>query len=325
MPEIKFKLSENEIDFGEIREGACTNYMFVMHHRTEGGWMFPRIVPVGDFCFAPDSFAVRFGQTVVDTVKVSRDKDGNAVLFCHDRVIDRLCESAKQLRLPEPDRDLLNEALKILADSERGFLTDDAYLSAEITLGAENAVRSDLTIQMRYIKKRETDKGITLAFGEAPTVNRHALSSAFLGACMLDKMQAQRQEFDSPLWLDCVYNKFILSAADMNIFFRTDSELITPDAPIVNGIMRECVISLAKSWDINISVRGFSVDELKKLYNENKITEVFVSSVRHGIVPVTRIEDMDFAAGKLAHKLNRTISGVETGTFIPPEKWTEKV
>lgn len=325
MPDIKFKFSENEKNFDEIRDGEFTNYMFCMHHRVEGGWMFPRIVPVGEFSFAPDSYAVRFAKTAVDTVKISRDKDGNIVMFRPERVIKRLCDSAAEMRLPKPDSAFLLDALKALADSERGFLDNDAYLSAEITLGAENIKRSDLTILLRYIKKRDPHKSVSLSMVTVPVYGHRALSSSYLGMCMLDKVQARRRELDAPLWLDCVYNRYILSAADMNIFFRTQDALITPDSPTVNGIMRDCVIKLCDSWNINLSVRRFSTDELTQLYEAERIQEIFVTSVRHGIIPVTQIDDMKFEAGKLTHKLSEAIANVEKGTFTPPERWIVRV
>ena len=89
--------------------------------------------------------------------------------------------------------------------------------------------------------------------------------------------------------------------------------------------MRDCVIRLADSWGINVSVRPITTDELLKL----DITEMFVTSQKDGIVPVTEIligsETVSAQSGKLTRKLSDAIANIESGRMPAPERWVLKI
>lgn len=284
--------------------------------------MFPRVAPTGSFTLTPTSPAVRQGLCAVDSIRITRDKNGKSVIFRPDFVLRRLSESAKRLSLPEPETDILTEALKRLCTLESEFFEYHSLLIAELTLSREDARHSTVTISLR-VDKSDTEP-ITL-MAEKTTVLSNALSSGVLCACNIANEKAKTFEYGGILWLDTVYGKYILEASGRNIFFRSGDTLITPDSPQVNGAMRECVIRLADSWGINVSVRPISTDELLSL----EITEMFVTSQKDGIAPVTEIligsETVSAPCGKLTRKLSDAISNIEQGTMPPPERWTVRV
>ena len=59
----------------------------------------------------------------------------------------------------------------------------------------------------------------------------------------------------------------------MNIFFIIEDELITPalHGSILPGITRKSIIQLAKEWDMKVSERQISVDELIDAYEAKKL------------------------------------------------------
>lgn len=322
MLDIKFTQNENPVSAETAVVGQYTNYMFCMQHRTEGGWIFPRVIPTGTYKILPTSPAVRQGLCAVDSMRITRDINGKSVLFRPDFVMRRLSESARKLSLPEPETDILTEALKRLCTLESEFFEYHDLLVADLTLLREDARNCCITVSLRVDKSDAAP--LSLMSEKAPIINS-ALSSGMICACESANERAKMFEYGGVLWLDTVYGKYILEASGRNIFFRAGDTLITPDSPIVNGVMRDCVIRLADSWGINVSVRPITTDELLNL----EISEMFATSQKDGIVPVTEIligsKTVSAKSGKLTRKLSDTVSNIESGRMPAPERWAIRI
>ncbi len=331
MPEIKFKLTDKPTE--NIQIGGYTDHMFCMHHRTEGGWMFERIIPTSEFSYSPQYTAVRQALCVCDSIRITLDKNDRICLFRANSVILRLCKSAKKMRLPEPDTDFLLDAVKALADTERAFLNEERLLLAEITLGGEAGdtfpiKRCDLTVMLKVLDKKSRHS-VSLISAPTPILTDGVLSAHYLGMSALENARARSDGFDGKLWLDAVYNRYILSASGSDVFFRTQYGVITPDKPLVYGVMRDSVIQLCDSWGINISVCPLPTDQLIKMYQNSEIQEAFVCSQEMGIIPLTKVTvdetELDIPLGKLCKKLSDSITNIENGTLAAPEKWTVRI
>ena len=94
------------------------------------------------------------------------------------------------------------------------------------------------------------------------------------------------------LWLDGVEQKYLEEVGSMNIFFVIDGEIITPTltGSILPGITRDSVIALAKLWNMKITERKISIDELMKAHETGNLDEVFGAGTAAVISPVGEIK-----------------------------------
>ena len=100
---------------------------------------------------------------------------------------------------------------------------------------------------------------------EAKTAGNYA-ASLYAGE------EAHKNGYSQVLWLDGVEQKYVEEVGSMNIFFVIDYELITPmlSGSILPGITRDSIITLAKSWDINVSERKISIDEVLEAHDSGR-------------------------------------------------------
>jgi branched-chain amino acid aminotransferase len=120
----------------------------------------------------------------------------------------------------------------------------------------------------------------------------------------------------------------------MNIFFVIDSEIITPmlTGSILPGITRDSVIALAKMWNLKITERKISIDELLEAHNAGKLDEIFGSGTAAVISPVGEIKygekTITIAGGKvgpLANKFYAALTDIQYGRTEDPMGWIEPV
>src|SRR5699024_4343902 len=106
--------------------------------------------------------------------------------------------------------------------------------------------------------------------GEAKTAGNYAAS-------LMAQQVVEKKGFSQVLWLDGVERKYIEEVGSMNIFFKIDGEVITPSlkGSILPGVTRDSVIQLLKHWDIPVSERKVSMEEVYNAYHDGSLEEVF--------------------------------------------------
>src|SRR5699024_8405073 len=93
--------------------------------------------------------------------------------------------------------------------------------------------------------------------GEAKTGGNYAAS-------LKAQEDIEGDGFAQVLWLDGVERKYIEEVGSMNVFFKIDGEVVTPQltGSILEGVTRNSVIALLKHWDVPLVERKISIDEL---------------------------------------------------------------
>ena len=136
------------------------------------------------------------------------------------------------------------------------------------------------------------------------------------------------------LWLDGVEQQYIEEVGAMNIFFIIDDELITPmlSGSILPGITRDSVIALGKSWDIKVTERKISIDEVVAAHDSGKLQEIFGSGTAAVISPVGELKYGDKvltigdgSVGPVASKLFNSIQDIQYGNAKDLFEWIEPV
>jgi branched-chain amino acid aminotransferase len=90
-------------------------------------------------------------------------------------------------------------------------------------------------------------------------------------------MKATQEGFDQLIWTDSKEHAYIEELGAANIMFMMDGKLITPSTrdTILKGVTRDTVLTLAKSWKIEIEERRISVEEIITGIKEGRITDAF--------------------------------------------------
>jgi branched-chain amino acid aminotransferase len=119
-----------------------------------------------------------------------------------------------------------------------------------------------------------------------------------------------------------------------NIFFYLGDELVTPPlaGTILPGITRDSVLQLARSWEMKVSERMITLDEVISALNTGKLKEAFASGTAAVISPVGKLtyKGKEYVinqgkVGPLAQKLYDQIIGIQYGKIKDPYGWMEKV
>jgi branched-chain amino acid aminotransferase len=154
------------------------------------------------------------------------------------------------------------------------------------------------------------------------------------GPTLLPAEKAKENGFTQIIWLDAHEHKYIEEVGTMNIFFKIDGELHTPqlNGSILSGITRDSVIKLAQHWDIPVHERPITIDEIFEANKQDTLEEVFGTGTAAVISPVgsihhqgdTLVTDED-QIGPFAKKLFDTITGIQYSTHEDIYHWMSTI
>lgn len=335
---------------GLIFGRAFTDHMFVMDYADEVGWHDPRIVPYAPLQLDPAAIVFHYGQTVFEGLKAYLTKSGDVQLFRPDKNIQRLNKSCERLCMPQVDEEFLLTALKQLIATEKAWvpgaegtslyirpfvIATEPYLGVSpshkykllIILSPVGAYYKEGINPVKILVENEYVRAVAGGTGEAKTAGNYA-------AGLKAQEVAEEMGYSQVLWLDGVQRKYIEEVGSMNIFFKIDGEVVTPalNGSILPGITRDSIIELLKYWDVPVSERKISVEELYAAHQEGKLEEVFGTGTAAVISPVgelswqnEKIVVNQGKTGPLAKKLYDTLTGIQYGTIEDPFEWVIKV
>lgn len=341
---LKPKPDESNLGFGTI----FTDHMLNMDYSPEKGWHSPRIEPYGSLDMEPSIMVLHYGQGVFEGLKAYRTASGDIQLFRPKQNFKRLNRSSNIICIPEMDEAFALDALKQLITVEKDWVPSVPGTSLYIrpTIIATDpfiGVRASFTYRffiimspvgayyaegfspVKILVTKEHVRAVRGGVGEAKTPGNYA-ASLYAGE------KAHKEGYTQVLWLDGVEQKYIEEVGAMNIFFLIDDELITPmlNGSILPGITRDSVISLAKSWNIKVTERKISIDEVVVAHESGKLQEIFGSGTAAVISPVGELKYGDKvltigdgSVGPMASKLFNSIQDIQYGKSEDPFGWIE--
>ncbi len=355
MLNIKYELTQNPkelpaednpLKFGTI----FTDHMFVMNYETGKGWHDARIVPYAPISLEPSAMVFHYGQEMFEGMKAYRTEDDRVLLFRPYKNAERANNSNRRLCIPEiPEEDFVQACKELVAVDEKwiptkpgtslyirpfiiatdpflGVRPSDTYLFIIILspVGpyyAEGLNPVKIWIEDDYV--RAVKGGI----GEAKTGGNYVAS-------MAAQMKAHDAGYSQVLWLDGRERKYIEEVGAMNIFFKIDGVIVTPElnGSILPGVTRNSVVAMCKKWGLPVEERKISVDELVEAGRTGRLEECFGSGTAAVISPVShlRYEDEIFQIGdgnigEISQKLYDTITGIQLGKIEDDMDWTVQV
>ena len=335
---------DSGLDFGTI----FTDHMFNMDYSVEKGWYNPRIEPYSSIVMDPSSMVLHYGQAVFEGLKAFYTSNSNITMFRPKKNMARLNRSSHLLCIPQLDEKFLLDAIKQLINVEKNWVPKSRGTSLYIrpTIIAIDpfiGVRASHTYRLFVILSpvgayyssgfnpvkiwvaKDHVRAVRGGVGEAKTAGNYAAS-------LFASEAAKKEGYNQVLWLDGIERKYIEEVGAMNIFFVIDDEIITPqlNGSILPGITRESVIELARMWDIKVSERKISIDELSNAHKSGSLKEVFGSGTAAVISPVGEIKYGDNKmiigdgnVGPVSNRLFKALMDIQYGDIEAPEGWIE--
>lgn len=338
--------TDASLGFGKI----FTDHMFVMDYETDKGWHSPRIVPYGEFGFVPATIVFHYGQAIFEGMKAFRAADNNIAVFRTRHYLNRFNRSADHLCIPRIDVEDVRTGLFKLLEIEKDWvpsspgtslyirpfiIATDKNIGVKVSntytlfiilspVGAYYETGfNPVSIKVEDHYVRATKGGL----GMAKTPANYAMSLAA-------QNEAHEAGFNQVLWLDAVDRKYVEEVGTMNILFKINGEIVTPElnGSILGGITRQTVLELTRSWGLKATERQISIDEVFEAHAKGQLEEVFGSGTAAVISPVgelswkgQKIVINNNQTGEYAQKLFDFVTGVQYGSVTDDYDWMDEV
>jgi branched-chain amino acid aminotransferase len=338
---------ENALGFGKY----FTDHMFVAEWAPGKEWHGARVVPYGPFSLDPAAGVFHYGQAMFDGMKAFRAASGKVNLFRLDRHSQRMHRGAPRLSMPAPPAQLVADGITAVVRADRDWVPSalgtalyvrPTLIATEPFLGVRPAERYTLFVilspvggyygdgGLKPVKIHVEDRYTRAAPGGLGGVKAGANYAASLYAAEV----ARKHGFAQVLWLDAAAHKTFEEVGTMNLFVRLGDELCTPPLKdtILEGVTRDCVLTLARGWGLRVSERAITIDEVLAAQRSGSLKEVFGCGTAAVISPVgelsyagERIVIGGGAVGEVAHRLYDEITGIQYGTRPDPAGWLTEV
>jgi len=335
---------DSGLAFGTI----FTDHMFNMDYNPDKGWHNPRIEPYSPISLDPSTMVLHYGQAIFEGLKAFCTESGKVQMFRPQDNFKRFNRSAHMLCVPEIDEDFALEALKKLIDLERDWVPKshgtslyirptviamDPYLGVRasykyrffIILSPVGAYYAEGFNPVKIWVTKDHVRAVPGGVGEAKTAGNYA-ASLYAGE------KATENGYTQVLWLDGVERRYVEEVGSMNIFFVIDDELVTPalNGSILPGITRDSVMALAKKWNMKVSEKRISIDDVFDSHKNGRLTEIFGSGTAAVISPVGELKYGDRVitigngkVGPLALKFFDAITDIQYGKVEDTMGWIE--
>ncbi|KGP74314.1 branched-chain amino acid aminotransferase [Pontibacillus yanchengensis] len=344
--ELKNKPSSDALGFGV----HYTDHMFVMDYEEEQGWHDPRIIPYGPLTMDPAAMVFHYGQAIFEGLKAYTTPDGTVQLFRPDRNMKRFNQSCERLHIPTIDEDFLLNAIQQLLLKEKDWIPTEEGTSLYIRpyvfatepfIGVRPSKQYKLLVILSpvgsyygdqlspvpiYVEEKYIRASVG-GVGEVKTAGNYAAS-------MKAQKEAEAKGYSQILWLDSKENKYVEEVGSMNIFFKINGEVVTPElsGSILNGVTRNSVIELLNYWGIPVREEKISIQEIFDAHARGELEEVFGAGTAVVISPVGEltwkdqtIQVNDKNIGPLSQRLYDTITGIQFGKTEDEFNWTVQV
>ena len=344
--EKKQKPSFDNLDFGKY----FTDHMFIWNYTEGKGWHDPRIVPYQPITLDPAATVFHYGQTVFEGLKAYMTKDEQILLFRPDENMKRFNRSNDRLCMPKLDEEEALSALKQLIQIERDWIptaegtslyirpfmiATEAFLGVHpaktyqfmIILSPVGAYYKEGINPVKIAVESEYVRAVAGGTGNAKTAGNYAAS---LKASEI----ASENGYSQVLWLDGKENQYIEEVGSMNVFFKINGEVITPElnGSILEGITRKSVIELLNYMNIPVVERRISIHEIQQAYQDGVLEEAFGSGTAAVISPIGELlwknEKMAINNGEIgsvSKQVYDTLTGIQNGIKADPFGWSVRV
>ena len=344
--QLKEKPDSSKLVFGK----CMTDHMFIIDYDEGQGWHDARIIPYGPLMIDPAAKVLHYAEEIFEGLKAYRTADGSIQLF---RVMDnirRMNLSADRLCMPQIPEDMAFEGIKALVEMEQEWVPHEKDTSLYIRpfmigLDAALGVHSSHHVQFIvvvcpvgayypeglnpvkiYIEDQDV-RAVKGGTGMAKTGGNYAAS-------LRAGNRAEQKGYTQVLWLDGVHRKYIEEVGAMNVMFKVDGKILTPDlnGSVLDGITRRSCIQLLKDWGYEVEERRISAEELFAAAKNGTLEEAWGTGTAAVVSPIGELAEGDEKCiinnnqiGEVTQKLYDQLTGIQWGRVADPHNWITKL
>ncbi len=294
-------------------------------------WMNGKIIPFAQATTHVSAFTLHYGVAAFEGIRCYKRADGRSAVFRLREHIERLIGSMKVCgnQVPFSVEQIEDACLDVLRQNKlaEAYLRPLVYAGpGSLGLGAKDAPIEAVVIAFpwgAYLGDEAITKGIrahvsTYVRGHVNNVMSKAkLSGQYINS-VLAKREAQHHGYDEAIMLDA--DGRVAEGTGENIFAIHKGRIYTPplDMPILEGITRDAVITLAKQEGFEVVEQSFTRDFLYQ------VSEVFFTGTACEVTPVREIDGRTIGAGMpgpVTRKLQAAFTSVVKGPGEPRPDW----
>jgi branched-chain amino acid aminotransferase len=323
-----------------------SDHMARIDWNPELGWHDARVIPYAPFSIDPANMTLHYGQAIFEGLKAYRQPDGSVALFRPKDNARRFNQSAERLAMPLLPEELFLAITQTLVDVDGAWVPDGVgrslYLrpfafATEAQLGVRPAhaytfsliaspVEPFFAAEPKPVKVWVSDTYVRAAVGGTGA----AKCAGNYAAGLLAQRDASDNDCDQVLWLDPTERRYIEEMGGMNVFFvertQTSLRLVTPPltGTLLEGIVRNSIMVLARSEDIEVVERAIEIDEL----HEGQFEEAFACGTAAVVAPIGAVRDVchvtsigDGSAGPVTLALRQHLLDIQHGVRADRFGW----
>ena len=343
---LKEKPDSSTLVFGKF----MTDHMFIVDYHEGQGWHDARIVPYGPLQMDPAAKVLHYGQEIFEGLKAYRTEDGSIQLFRPMENVRRMNLSCERICLPQIPEELALAGITELVKVEKDWVPyekDTSLYIRPFVIGIDPALGVHSSHHCQYIVIvcpvgayypeglnpvkiyiEETDvRAVKGGTGTAKTGGNYAAS-------LRAGNVAEQKGYSQVLWLDGIHRKYIEEVGAMNVMFKINGKIVTPDlnGSILDGITRKSCIQLLKDWGYEVEERRISADELFDAAKSGELEEAWGTGTAAVVSPIGELAKGDEKAilsggkiGAVTQKLYDTLTGIQWGRVEDPHNWIMKL
>ncbi len=337
---------ESKLGFGKL----FSDHMFLMDYEAGKGWFDARIVPFQDLSFSPGCAVFHYGCEIFEGLKAYRTADGTVQLFRPIENVRRMNTSADRICLPQMDEDMMLEAIKAFVEVEKDWVPKTEgtslylrpfLLGVDETLGVHTIQKALFIIiaspsgsyypeginPVKIMIETEDVRAVRGGTGYAKCGGNYAASTRA-------GHKAELQGYSQVLWLDGVERKYIEEVGAMNVMFKIDGKVVTPQllGSVLPGITRKSCIELLRDNGIEVEERQISADEVFTALKEGRLEEAWGTGTAAVVSPIGELSYNgekytinNFEIGATTQMLYDTLTGIQWGKIEDTKGWIVKV
>jgi len=294
-------------------------------------WMNGKMIPFAQATTHITNFTLHYGVAAFEGIRCYKRADGRSAVFRLREHIERLFNSMKVCgsAVPHSIEEVENACLQVLRANKlaEAYLRPLVYTGAgSLGLGAKDAPIEAVVIAFpwgAYLGEEAVQKGIrahvsSFVRGHVNhTMSKAKISGQYVNS-VLAKREAQRHGYDEAIMLDS--DGRVAEGTGENIFAVHKGRIYTPplDMPILEGITRDAVITLAKAAGFEVVEQSFTRDFLYQ------VSEVFFTGTASEVTPVREIDNRSIGTGQpgpITRKLQTAFAAVVKGPGEPRPDW----
>ncbi len=337
---------ESKLGFGKL----FSDHMFLMDYEAGKGWFDARIVPFQDLSFSPGCAVFHYGCEIFEGLKAYRTADGTVQLFRPIENVRRMNTSADRICLPQMDEDMMLEAIKAFVEVEKDWVPKTEgtslylrpfLLGVDETLGVHTIQKALFIIiaspsgsyypeginPVKIMIETEDVRAVRGGTGYAKCGGNYAASTRA-------GHKAELQGYSQVLWLDGVERKYIEEVGAMNVMFKIDGKVVTPQllGSVLPGITRKSCIELLRDNGIEVEERQISADEVFTALKEGRLEEAWGTGTAAVVSPIGELSYNgekytinNFEIGETTQMLYDTLTGIQWGKIEDTKGWIEVI